>query len=58
MTVAGRAEVNLADNSIAVLERRYLKKDDQGRAIESPADLFARVAENIASAEALYGAET
>ncbi len=57
MTVAGRAEVNLADNSIAVLERRYLKKDDQGRAIESPADLFARVAENIASAEALYGAD-
>ncbi len=57
MTVAGRAEVNLADNSIAVLERRYLKKDDQGRAVESPADLFARVAENIASAEALYSAD-
>ncbi len=57
MTVAGRTEVNLSDNAIAVLERRYLKKDDQGRATESPADLFARVAENIASAEALYGAD-
>ncbi|HCU37995.1 MAG TPA: hypothetical protein DGT21_21940, partial [Armatimonadetes bacterium] len=57
MTVVRRADVNLSDNAIAVLERRYLKKDDQGRAIEGPADLFARVAENIASAEALHGAD-
>ncbi len=57
MTVVGRTDVNLTDNAIAVLERRYLKKDDHGRAIEGPADLFHRVAENIASAEALHGAD-
>ncbi|MBI4828921.1 MAG: vitamin B12-dependent ribonucleotide reductase [Nitrospinae bacterium] len=38
-----------------VLERRYLKKDGQGKVIETPADMFRRVARNIAQAEARYG---
>ncbi|MCL2655272.1 MAG: adenosylcobalamin-dependent ribonucleoside-diphosphate reductase [Coriobacteriia bacterium] len=45
----------LAPNSLTVLERRYLKKDDDGQPIETPADMFARVAGNIASAEAVWG---
>ncbi|MCL2332212.1 MAG: vitamin B12-dependent ribonucleotide reductase [Actinomycetia bacterium] len=45
----------LAPNSLTVLERRYLKKDEEGNPIETPADMFARVAENIASAEAIWG---
>jgi len=43
-----------SDNARQVLERRYLKKDSQGRVIESAADMFSRVAKYIARAEANY----
>ncbi|MDI6693246.1 MAG: vitamin B12-dependent ribonucleotide reductase [Anaerosomatales bacterium] len=46
----------LSPNSLKVLRKRYLKKDDEGNPIEQPSDMFVRVAENIASAEARYGA--
>ncbi len=46
----------LSPNSIKVLEKRYLKKDDDGNPVERPSDMFVRVAENIASAEAMFGA--
>jgi ribonucleoside-diphosphate reductase alpha chain len=39
-----------------VLERRYLAKDRSGRVIETPEELFRRVAHNVARAEAQYGA--
>jgi ribonucleoside-diphosphate reductase alpha chain len=45
----------LSPNSLKVLQRRYLKKDDGGNPIELPSDMFIRVAENIASAEAKFG---
>ncbi|MEN6640970.1 MAG: vitamin B12-dependent ribonucleotide reductase [Armatimonadia bacterium] len=48
--------LNLSDSAIKVLERRYLKKDAHGKVAETPADMFRRVANNIAEAEALYGA--
>jgi len=47
--------MKLSDNALAVLERRYLSKDDSGELIEKPHDMFRRVARNIASAEAAYG---
>ena len=43
-------------NALTVLEHRYLRKDDSGRPIETPEDMFRRVAQNLASAEAAYGA--
>jgi ribonucleoside-diphosphate reductase alpha chain len=46
--------LNLAENARVVLERRYLAKDDAGNPIETPEDLFRRVAQNIALAERLY----
>jgi ribonucleoside-diphosphate reductase alpha chain len=46
-----RKKVFLSDNAITVLQKRYLKKDDNGIIVETPEDLFFRVAENIASAE-------
>ncbi|MRS12965.1 MAG: vitamin B12-dependent ribonucleotide reductase [Actinobacteria bacterium] len=46
----------LSPNSVKVLQKRYLKKNDEGEPIEKPSDMFIRVAENIASAEAAYGA--
>lgn len=42
-------------NARVVLEKRYLVKDDAGNPAETPEDLFFRVAENIASAEARFG---
>lgn len=53
----GRKEkINLTANSIKVLERRYLKKDENGKVAETPEELFWRVAEVIASADKNYGA--
>jgi ribonucleoside-diphosphate reductase alpha chain len=37
-----------------VLERRYLAKDDAGRVVETPEQLFRRVAHNVALAEERY----
>src|SRR5690349_12437909 len=45
----------LSDNSRIVLEKRYLIRDEQGRAQETPADLFLRVARHIAEGELAYG---
>src|SRR5262249_29699910 len=42
--------------AIRVLETRYLKKDAGGAVIETPDQMFRRVAANIAEAERRYGA--
>lgn len=47
-------KINLSENAISVLERRYLLKDDEGNIIETPEQMFRRVAKCIASAEKLY----
>lgn len=44
----------ISQNSLTVLERRYLKKDDTGKAIEAPRDMFMRVAKTIASVDKTY----
>ena len=41
----------LTENALHVLERRYLLRDDQGRSIEAPAEMFRRVARAVAAAE-------
>ncbi len=46
--------VPLSDNARVVLERRYLAKDDRGMPVETPEQLFRRVADNIAQAELLH----
>ncbi len=48
------SEINLTSNALTVLARRYLKKDDQGRVIETPEDMFHRVAGNVAQADLMY----
>ena len=47
----------LSPNSLKVLQKRYLRKDEAGNPIEKPSDMFVRVAENIASAERAFGAD-
>jgi len=46
--------ISLSENALRVLERRYLKKDSQGQVIETPEEMFRRVAQAIASAELIY----
>jgi ribonucleoside-diphosphate reductase alpha chain len=50
------ASLQLSENAITVLQRRYLIKNDTGQPIEEPEDLFWRVARTIAAADARYGA--
>jgi ribonucleoside-diphosphate reductase alpha chain len=47
-------EIPLSDNAITVLKKRYLMKNEKGEVIETPAQLFLRVACYIASADKLY----
>src|SRR4030066_302168 len=47
--------LELTQNALTVLEKRYLKKDNQGQVTETPEEMFRRVAKHIASAELLYG---
>jgi ribonucleoside-diphosphate reductase alpha chain len=49
--------LQLSDNARIVLERRYLAKDNSGEPLETPEELFRRVAHNIAQAELLHNPE-
>lgn len=49
-----RTEVKSSINALTVLKKRYLIKDDTGKTIETPAELFWRVASNIAYADNTY----
>lgn len=45
----------LSENAIKVLEKRYLRRDKAGNCIETPSDMFRRVANTIASADLQFG---
>ena len=44
-------DLPLSKNALTVLERRYLKRDAEGKVLETAVDMFRRVAETIAAAE-------
>ncbi len=46
--------IPLSPNARITLEKRYLMKDSSGLPIESPEEMFRRVAKNVASAEPFY----
>ena len=48
-------QINLSENAIKVLEKRYLKRDASGKCTETPADMFRRVADTIASGDLQFG---
>jgi ribonucleoside-diphosphate reductase alpha chain len=48
--------VSLSTNARTVLEKRYLVKNDKGKPVEQPEDLFWRVATVVAEADRRYGA--
>ena len=55
-TSTPRDAVRLSPNAITVLEKRYLIKDESGAPVETPRDLFQRVARTVATADRRYGA--
>lgn len=52
----GKLNIELSHSARVVLEKRYLRKNDKGQVIETPEQMFWRVAENIASVERSHGA--
>ena len=56
-TVAGskNGHVEISDNARVVLEKRYLRKNDDGTIVETPEGMFQRVAHAIARPELDYG---
>lgn len=51
------AVIDISKNAMEVLHRRYLAKDECGNIIETPEQLFRRVANAVASADKKYDAE-
>jgi len=49
--------VGITKNALHVLEKRYLRKDANGKTVETPEEMFRRVAQAIASAELLYDSD-
>ena len=48
-------DLHLTPEAMTILEKRYLKRDSLGKVVESPEEMFWRVARNIAEAEHFYG---
>lgn len=46
--------LNLASNALKVLEKRYLKKDPEGKIIETAEGMFRRVAHAVAAIDSTY----
>lgn len=46
--------MNLSENAVKVLEKRYLSKDENGNILEDPKGLFLRVAKAVAAADKDY----
>ncbi len=50
----GGNKLNLTQNALTVLEKRYLIKGEDGKPVETPEELFRRVAEAIARPDAQF----
>ena len=49
--------MELTENALKVLRARYLLKNEKGEIIETPEEMFRRVARTIADSERLYGGD-
>jgi ribonucleoside-diphosphate reductase alpha chain len=50
--------LQLNENALRILQSRYLRKDHQGAIVESPEEMFHRVADHVASAETRFDPQT
>ena len=46
-----KRKLQLSENALKVLERRYLAKDENGNVVETPEEMFERVAKTMAEVE-------
>ncbi len=53
----GLPHIQLSENSQAVLERRYLRRGEDGKPVETVGEMFWRVAYHIAKAEEAWGGD-
>lgn len=49
---------DLTKNAVTVLERRYLKRDKEGKILETPGQMFRRVADTIAGGDGKFPEKT
>ena len=52
---ASGAGLTLSENCLKVLEKRYLKRNEDGTVVETAVDMFTRVARTIAEGDIAYG---
>ena len=52
-----RDDLKLPVNAVKVLEKRYLRKDAAGEVVETPREMFERVARAVAEPDAEYGGD-
>ncbi|MHC1566873.1 MAG: ribonucleotide reductase N-terminal alpha domain-containing protein [Candidatus Syntropharchaeia archaeon] len=50
--------MDLSRNALEVLKRRYLLKNDRGEIVETPSQMFRRVASTIGKADEFYGSRS
>lgn len=48
-------KAQFSENALRVLEKRYLRKDEEGKIVETPEDMLWRVASAVAQAEKNHG---
>jgi ribonucleoside-diphosphate reductase alpha chain len=54
--IMSKIKPNLAEQSMAVAQKRYMKTDEEGNPVETPEEMFYRVASFMASAEKTFDA--
>jgi len=51
-------DLKLSVNAVEVLKKRYLLRDELGEVVETPGEMFARVARHVSQAEGRYGGDS
>ncbi len=51
-------DLKLSVNAAEILKKRYLRRDERGLVVETPGEMFARVARHVSQAEGRYGGDS